>query len=167
MSRATEYTEGRAERILEQVRAGVTTRGLVAAELISDPSIIYAWLHQFPDFLKQYKEAQEISAYAHENQMAEVIEDTLSGELDPAAARVVLGGLKHVASVKHPRRHNEKLIVAGAGEVERTIIINQLLPDVPRETIEGNAKQINELASVEPVKLLPPPPKPGTESQKA
>lgn len=74
---------------------------------------VRAWLRDDPSFLAKYTRAKDVQADAVFERMGEIEEQTLSGAVEPAAARAVLGSMQWRADKLAPRRYGNKLELSG------------------------------------------------------
>lgn len=89
---------------------------------------VYNWLQAHPDFLEQYARAKEDSGDADADKIEEIAEKTLSGEIDPKAARVAIDAYKWTAGKKRPKVYGDRLAVTG-----------DLVVSVQRKRYDGSA----------------------------
>jgi len=73
-----------------------------------DRTTVNRWLSVYDDFASKYARARVIQADHLQEDMADIEDRTLSGEIDPAAARVVLGSKQWRASKLAPKIYGDK-----------------------------------------------------------
>jgi len=131
MSRPSDYSDDLAERICAGLMDGQSLRRVCADEDMPDRRTIYRWMQSIPDFATKCAHARVIQADAIEEDMADIEDRTLCGELDPAAARAVLSSKQWRASKLAPKKYGEKLHaeLTGAGggpmqfqRIERVVV---------------------------------------------
>jgi hypothetical protein len=111
--RPSDYTEELAQDICQQLMSGQSLRRICAVEWMPDRATVHRWMNARPDFATKYAHARVIQADALEEDMAEIEDKTLDGDLDPAAARVVLASKQWRAAKLSPKKYGERLTHAG------------------------------------------------------
>lgn len=76
-----------------------------------DRTTVMRWLAIHDDFAAKYASARAMQADYLEEEMAEIEDRTLAGEVDPAAARAVLGSKQWRAAKLAPKKYGDKLDV--------------------------------------------------------
>lgn len=87
---------------------------------------VRAWLRDDPAFLAKYARAKDIQADAVFERMGEIEEQTLSGVVEPAAARAVLGSMQWRADKLAPRRYGNKLELSGNADAPLVVQVVKL-----------------------------------------
>lgn len=136
MSRPSDYSAETAERICASLMDGQSLRRICADEDMPDRRTIYRWMQAYPDFATKCAHARVIQADSIEEDMADIEDRTLSGELDPAAARAVLSSKQWRAAKLAPKKYGDKLAIGGADDlpalqfkrIER-VIVDSTNPD--------------------------------------
>lgn len=92
-------------------------------EWVKIPSrpIVYEWFNpNHPnydvDFLNNYTQAREDSADIDVDKMEKIVDDVLSGAIDPAQARAAADILKWTAGRKKPKKYGDKLDLTTGGK---------------------------------------------------
>ena len=86
------------------------------------------WLLSEPDFLAIHARARELQAEVQAERMEEVEERVLAGEIDPNAARVVLGSMQWRTERMAPKRWGNKVEHAVTGELTHKVSRIELVP---------------------------------------
>ena len=82
---------------------------------------VYNWLNKNHDdfdtnFLDNYVRAREDSADLDAEKIEEITDKVLTGEYNPAAARVAMDGRKWTAGKKQPKKYGDKLDLTTGGD---------------------------------------------------
>jgi hypothetical protein len=94
MGRPSGYTPELADRICAHVAAGSNINNLPDEPDMPHYATVYNWLREFPDFFEKYARAREFRAFARVDRMDDITKRTLSGEIAPDVARVVIDAEK-------------------------------------------------------------------------
>ncbi len=76
-----------------------------------DHATIWRWMHAEEDFRDKYARAIQTRAINHAEEISETIQQVKRGELPPDVGRVVVDGMKWVASRLLPKVYGDKQIV--------------------------------------------------------
>lgn len=125
MGRYTDYTPELAQSICDKIADGKSLRKICLDETMPNRSTIFRWLDENADFATKYAHAREIQGDWCDDEIAEVIEATKSGELKADVARVVLEGQKWRAAKLRPKKYGDKMDVNHAGSVKFEITPTQ------------------------------------------
>lgn len=88
-------------------------------------STMFYWLAEHPEFSERYARARELRADSRSDRIDDICEKVVSGELDPAAARVVIDAEKWQAGKERPARYGDR--------IEPSVTINHLPPAMTPE----------------------------------
>jgi hypothetical protein len=137
MGRHSDYTIEKADEILSLVIDGKSLRRICQAEDMPDRATVFRWLDLHPDFATKYTRARALQADHLEEDMADIEERALSGEIDAPTARAVLGSKQWRASKLAPKKYGDKLELAGDPERPLIATIERVLvranpPDTDR-----------------------------------
>lgn len=118
MGRPSLYTPEVAALICERLEGGESLRTICSAEDMPDRGTVNRWLSVYDDFATKYARARVFQADLLEEDMADIEDRTLSGELDPAAARVVLGSKQWRAAKLAPKVYGDKQQIEHSGAID-------------------------------------------------
>lgn len=129
MSRPSDYTPELADYICEQVMDGKSLRGICAADDMPNRSTVFRWLTEHQDFATKYARARVVQAEYLLDEMVEIEDATINEQLDPAAARAVLGSKQWRAAKLAPKKYGDRLDLGNADDeafkvsvIERRIV---------------------------------------------
>lgn len=112
--RPTKLTEKRRTEICERLAAGESLRSICADNHIPHISnVLQAVVDDRDGFREQYTRAREAAGYAHADKIVEVAYKLEAGDIEPAAARVMLDGLKWAAERQAPKQHSPRQELTG------------------------------------------------------
>ena len=96
MARPTIYTEDLCNAILVRMAAGDSLRSICRDDGFPAISTVLLWVvdGRHPEFSEQYTKAREAQGYFYADAILEVAEQTIRGDVEPAAARVVIDAYK-------------------------------------------------------------------------
>lgn len=134
MSRESSYTPEIGDAICDRLINMESLRSICLDPEMPTTKTVFNWADSNPDFFAKYARARYIQAHALENDMAEIEERVLSGELDAAAARAVLGSKQWRAAKLAPKVYGDKMEVEHTGRM--TVVVKDYTgradPDSPR-----------------------------------
>lgn len=116
MGRPSSYSEKVANSILDAVANGSNLSKICAAKTMPDRTTVYRWMRENDAFHHDYTRAREDRADTRAEKMDDIAERTLSGEYDPAAARVAMDSEKWQAAREAPKRYGDKLDLNHGGD---------------------------------------------------
>lgn len=106
--RPTEYTEEIATDFCSRIALGNSLRAVVKLDGMPCAQTIYNWFGKHEGFVEQYARAKEDSADSRADQIEEIGDKVLSGEYDPAAARVAIDAFKWTSGKHKPKKYGDK-----------------------------------------------------------
>jgi len=128
------YSQDVADEILNLIADGQPlTRILKQNKQFPQVTTIYKWLKQDKVFAEDYARACEDRAETRNDQIAEIVQDVLSGKVDPQAGRVAIDAIKWQAAHEKPNKYGDKMEISGSGVVGLTINVIQRFGDKPAE----------------------------------
>lgn len=101
--RPSTYTDEIAQRIEDALADGKTYREVALMDGMPDRTTIYRWQAANPDFATRCARARADNLHDVVDDMDEIARKTLSGEYDPAAARVALSNMQWRAEKMAPK----------------------------------------------------------------
>ena len=110
-------TEEIEEAILAGLMSGKSLRRVCAEDDMPDRSTVFRWMASDDEFATKCARARVIQADAIEDDMADIEERTLSGELNPQASRAVLASKQWRAAKLAPKKYGDKLDLNHSGGV--------------------------------------------------
>lgn len=97
------------DAIVERIAGGESVRTICRDEGMPDRSTVLRWLEADDEFAARCARARVHQADVMAERVLEVVDSTLEGTVDPAAARVAADNLKWLAAQMAPRRYGDKL----------------------------------------------------------
>lgn len=132
--RPTTFSKELADSICEMLSEGRSLRSICRNDTMPAIRTVFMWLRTNEEFMHQYALSKRETADAMAEDIQEIGERVLSGELDPNAARVAIDAKKWVAAKLKPKVYGDKLDVTSGGEKVLPIIaLPNALPDVKSE----------------------------------
>jgi hypothetical protein len=111
-----EYTEAIAVELCSRIAEGVSLRRVCLAEDMPHIRTVYKWFQSHPDFIQHYARAKEDSADSHADDILELADKVVKGEIPAKAGHVAIQAKMWSASKLKPRRYGERLDVTSGGE---------------------------------------------------
>lgn len=109
--RPSDYTPELAERICQWLAGGKSLRAFCRQDDAPGLSTVTQWIVSKPEFREQYVQAREAAGYAHADDIADLAQKVIDGQLDPQAARVAMDGKKWSAERMAPKAHMPQSMV--------------------------------------------------------
>jgi hypothetical protein len=109
--RPTDYTPQIAERICIWIAGGMSLRSFCRQDNTPDLSTVTRWIVAHDPFRIQYVQAREAAGYAHADDIADLAEKVIAGDIEPNAARVAMDARKWTAERMAPRAHMPQSLV--------------------------------------------------------
>ncbi len=125
IGRPTIYSKELANEICKQLSQGISLRTVCKADDMPDASVIFDWLHKYPEFTEQYTRAKEESADAMSEDILEISDDSLSDAMnvDPKSSTAVVQAhklrvdtRKWLMSKMKPKKYADKLDLTNNGK---------------------------------------------------
>lgn len=109
--RPSDYTPEIADRICQWLAGGQSLRAFCKQDNTPALSTVCLWIVTHDQFSEQYKRAREAAGYAHADEIADIANRVLVGEVDPQAARVAMDGKKWAAERMAPKTHMPQSLI--------------------------------------------------------
>lgn len=122
--RPSSYNQDTANEFCARIADGQSLRRVCREDDMPSAKTIFNWFESYPEFLQQYARAKEESAEAHADNIQDIADDVLKGNIDPQAARVAGDLLKWTASKLKPKKYGDKLDLTSDGKQLPTPIIS-------------------------------------------
>lgn len=126
MGRPSTFTDEIAAEICDRIAIGDSLAQICRDEGMPAVRTVMRWLREKEDFRQQYVRAREEQADADADAVADVGRRTLSGELDPQAARVAIDALKWTAAKRQPKKYGDRVELAGDAKAPLTVQVVRL-----------------------------------------
>lgn len=110
--RPTDYTPELAEIICQRVALRENINLISADESMPSQTTMYLWRKKYPEFSKKYLEACSERSHARADKIDDVTHKVENGELEPAAAAVILKAEMWQAGRENPKRYGDKTTLA-------------------------------------------------------
>ena len=135
--RPTDYTEELAAKICSTIALGNSSRSVVAMVDMPCAQTIYNWFGKHEGFVEQYARAKEDSADSRADQIEEIGDKVLTGEYDPAAARVAIDAFKWTSGKHKPKKYGDKQ------QIETTHTFSQMSDDEVNNRIKALKNELS------------------------
>ena len=111
MGRPSKRTPELIDEICARIVEGRSLISISKDEDMPDHSTIWRWIHAEEEFRDRYARAIQTRAINHAEEISETIQQVKRGEIPPDVGRVVVDGMKWVASRLLPKVYGDKQIV--------------------------------------------------------
>lgn len=112
------YTKALTDKICERIAEGESLAAICRDDGMPNRSTFHAWKNEDRDGLSnRYTRAKEGSADSFVEQIVDVAQAVLRGEIDPNTARVAVDMLKWTAGKYKPKVYGDKLAIGGADDL--------------------------------------------------
>lgn len=135
------YNTDIADFICSHLAEGKSLRTVLKMDGMPAMSTVFLWLRTHEDFSEQYARAKEESADALADDIIELADRVLSGEVDPNAGRVAGDLKKWSASKLKPKKYGDKVDLTTNGRDLPTPIINIAI-NAPANTTDDNKRKV-------------------------
>lgn len=116
MTRHSTYDDNQAEIIIDGLASGLSMRSICRDNpSLPDRTTIIRWMHERPEFATRCARAREDGAEVHHDDMDDIEQRVLDGDLEPQAANVVLANKRWRLEKLKPRVFGSKLELHGPG----------------------------------------------------
>jgi hypothetical protein len=118
------------ETILSELMSGKSLVRICATDGMPDRVTVFRWMASDDEFATRCARARVIQADAIEDDMADIEERTLTGEINPAASRAVLASKQWRASKLSPKKYGDKVEHAGpdGGPIQHSMVVEFVKP---------------------------------------
>lgn len=113
--RPTDYTKELGDEICVRIADDEGVSAICRDERMPSRTTIYMWLRTQEEFANNYARARNDQGHTVADEMREIRRKIESGELDPAAARVITDALKWEAGKRAPKSYGERSAVELSG----------------------------------------------------
>ena len=124
--RSTTYTAKIGDVICSGIAEGRSLASLCREHKIGYSTVV-TWLRVNDEFQANYARAREDQADADADAVGDIAARVLSGEIDPAAARVAIDALKWAAGKRKPKVYGDKVMTEHGGPGGGDIIIRAII----------------------------------------
>jgi len=129
LGRPTDYTSELADTICERLANGESLVTICKDDTMPSRTAVHEWLNEKSpvfkqDFLNNYARAREDQADYKADEIEDIADKVLSGEVRPDAARVAIDAKKWTASKLRPKRYGDKIdMTSGGDKIETNTIV--------------------------------------------
>lgn len=109
MARPTAYSDQVAEEICFRLSEGESLRAICSDAHMPSISSVIKWRSDMPAFSAQYAHAREAQGHEYAFKVSSTADRVLTGEIDPAAARVAIDGFKWTAARMSRKDYGDRL----------------------------------------------------------
>lgn len=127
-----------ADEICARIAMGESLLAICRDDHMPWPSTVYHWRRENRDFAFNYARAREDQGDTNADEIADVRAKVASGELDPAAARVIIDALKWEAGKRKAKVYGDSTMLKHAdadGEPLRMTIDPSMLSQEERDAL--------------------------------
>lgn len=124
--RPTNYTEAIADEICERIVAGDSLASICREDNQPSYRAVMTWLTKHESFAQKYARARVDSADSVADEIKDIANRVLNGQVDPQAARVAIDALKWDAGRKKPKVYGDRLELAGDQSAPLTVQVVRL-----------------------------------------
>jgi hypothetical protein len=132
------YDEDQADEICLRLVMGQSLTSICKDSHLPNIQTVYHWRRENPVFAERYARAREDQADTNADEINDVRGKVASGELDPAAGRVIIDALKWEAGKRKAKVYGDSTMLKHAnadGETIRSAIDPTLLSPDERDTL--------------------------------
>ena len=108
-------TKAMEKEILDRLEEGESLLAICRDEHLPNRSTWHDWIEKDPDLFRQYTRARSIQADVLLDDIADIEDRTLTGAIDPVAARTVLSSKQWRAMKMSPKQYGDRLATTLTG----------------------------------------------------
>jgi len=123
--RPTTYTDDISDEICNRLAGGQSLRTIVLDPKMPARTTVYEWLRVNERFALNYNEARNESADADFEQIGDIAQDVLRGDVEPNVARVAIDTIKWIAGRKKSK-YSDKMVISGDKENPVELILKEV-----------------------------------------
>jgi hypothetical protein len=117
VGRHSEFTEEIGTAICVRIADGESLRAICEDDDMPERCTVFAWINRHPEFADQYARAREMSAEADADDVGHYARKAADGEIEPAAARAAIDGLKWSAGKRKPKKYGDAIQMKHSGAI--------------------------------------------------
>lgn len=138
------YTPELAAKIISRLASGLSLRRVCRADDVPNASTVMRWFGENAGFREQYARAMEARGFGYADQVVDVAQRVLAGDVPPDAARVGIDGLKWAAARMAPRVYGDRVAITGAdgGPLQIQAVRFAELPAAAGQVLEHVAQAV-------------------------
>lgn len=106
------------DSIINGIVDGKSVRSILKGLNMPSFATLLTWIEEDEVKLKQYTRAKEESADTDADNVTNIAERVLEGEIDPSAGRVAMDAYKWSSGKKKPKKYGDKLELEHRGEIK-------------------------------------------------
>lgn len=114
IGRPSRYSPELAAKITARLAGGLSLRRVCRADEMPHVATVMRWFGENAGFREQYARAMEARGMGYAEQIVDVGQRVLAGEIAPDAARVGIDALKWAAARMAPRVYGDRVALTGA-----------------------------------------------------
>jgi hypothetical protein len=137
MGRHSSFSQEIADRICEELASGKSMRQVCSVKGMPNRETVRRWELENEEFAAKCARAREVQADVLLDEMEDIEDRTISGEIHPVAARAVLSSKQWRAAKLAPKRYGDKIEHEHTGKGGGPIVY-QVMSGVPASP-EGDA----------------------------
>lgn len=150
MGRPTLYSPELCSRLLARMSGGLSLRAVCRHDDMPVKQTVLGWLSRYPEFMAQYLRAMEARGCACGEQVIDVTQRVIAGDLPPDVGRVAIIGLTWAAARMAPKAYGDRVAVTGHdGGAVKHAHTHELLAratDEQLDVLEATVAQIDGVA---------------------
>lgn len=116
LGRPSTYNTDIASELCSRIAEGKSLRSVCKAADMPAIRTVYQWFDLHPEFTQHYARAKEDSADCYADDIQDIAEKVLKGEIPAKAGHVAIQAKMWSASKLKPKRYGERLDVTSGGE---------------------------------------------------
>ena len=120
-----EYSPELADQILDQIIDGKTLKAIEEIDGMPSRTMILKWRREYPEFGQLYDDAVDARADADADEVDELAQMIVDGDLDFNAGRVAIDAKKWSSAHRAPRRYGTKVSAEISGKDGGPIVLSE------------------------------------------
>jgi len=117
------FDQAKADEICSQIaERAVSLDAILSAPGMPKKTQVYGWLRDNPSFAENYTRARESQADTDADEIANIRQRVVDGDLTPEQGRVAIDSLKWSAGKRSPKKYGDKVQHDVDGKLEITLV---------------------------------------------
>ena len=144
MGRPCDYTPKLALKICDAIADGKSLRAVCGEEGMPSRSTVFRWLKEKAEFRDQYARARQLQGDAAYDEILEVEEKLVDGQLEAQAARVLIQSKQWRAGKMRPKKYGDQ------ARIDVNANVNHNLSDLSDDVINERIAELLHKAGLQP-----------------
>lgn len=149
MGRPSGFSPELGASICARLSGGISLRRLCRQKDMPSTTSVFRWLADNPTFRDQYARAMEARGCTYGEQVIDISQRVIAGEIPPERGRVAIDALKWAAGRMAPKQYGDRVAVTGAdGGAVKYQHTHELLAKATDEQLDQLERTVAQIEGV-------------------